>query len=339
MRGITLFAACLLSLTTPVRASWTIAVLPDTQNYTNLTNSLVFDAQTQWIVDNKDALGIEIVLHEGDITNNNVVEEWEIAKNAISTLDGQVPYMLALGNHDYLPHPSPFDDAYRPQTKINDYFSLSDNPLNATTVEMVPGDLANTYRTFAAPDSRKMLIFSLEYDPREEVMDWAGSIADSLSDHMAIVVLHRYLRELDEIDGQPAAQRTISGNKIWDGLTGQHESIEMVLNGHYLDKNDTDPYGRLMTARQSSVGLNGNIVHEIAFNSQQLPNGGDGYLRLLEFIGNTVQVRTYSPTLDIWATNDRNEFQIELTAIPEPTTLTLTALGLVGMCFRRRKRT
>jgi len=31
--------------------------------------------------------------------------------------------------------------------------------------------------------------------------------------------------------------------------------------------------------------------------------------------GTTVQVRTYSPTLDRWLTSDRNEFQLKLTPL------------------------
>jgi len=317
MKHFVLLATCFVGLAAPVRASWTIAVLPDTQGYGSPTNAPGFRAQTQWIVDNKAALSIEMVLHEGDITNQNRDDQWLIAKSAMSTLNGQVPYMMALGNHDYYPLDPPFDDSERSKTLINDYFSLSDNSLNSITTEMVAGDLANTYSSFTAPDGRKTLVLSLEFLPRAEVMDWAGGIADLYADHTAIVLVHANLNEGPSVNGEPIANRHGDGELLWNGLNSQHENIEVVLSGHHLDGDDTDPNGPLTTARQSSTGINGNTVHEITFNSQEQPNGGDGYMRLLEFLddGKTVQVRTYSPTLDRWLTNDRNEFQVELTPL------------------------
>ena len=44
-------------------------------------------------------------------------------------------------------------------------------------VERTAGELENTYGTYTAPDGRKMLIFSLEFGPRQQVVDWANGIA------------------------------------------------------------------------------------------------------------------------------------------------------------------
>jgi len=314
-----LLLLCLLSMATPTLSwgqdTWTIVVLPDTQKYLDEVTWPIFQSQTQWIVDNKDDLGIEMVLHAGDITENNTDAQWVEAKKAISILDGEVPYMLAIGNHDIFPSP-PFD---RSQTLINDYFSLSDNPLNSITTERLPGDLANTYSKFIAPDGRKMLVLNLEFIPRRTVLEWAGDIIDENPDYTAVVLTHANLEEGNVVDGELVANRVVpAGDLLWDGLTGQYSNVELVFSAHHLDQDDEDPNGPLTTAQQSSLGVNGNIVHEIGFNSQQQPNGGNGYLRLYEFLGDgkTIQVKTCSPFLDVWLTDSRNKFQVELSPLP-----------------------
>jgi len=318
MNRITL-PLCLLSMltfTTPLlgQNTWTIVVLPDTQKYKTASTVPIFQTQTQWIVDNKEDLNIQMVLHSGDITDDNLPAQWEDAKTAMSILDGEVPYMMAFGNHDI--YPSPFD---RSNTLINDYFSLSDNPLNSIMAERIPGDLSNTYSKFTAPDGRKVLVLSLEFLPRAAVRDWAGDIIEQNPEYTAIVLTHANLEEGNVVDGEPVANRVVpSGELLWDGLTGKYANVELVFSAHHLDQNDANPNGRLTSAQQSSLGVNGNIVHEIGFNSQQQPNGGNGYLRLYEFLddGKTIQVQTYSPFLDVWLTDNRNEFQVELTPLP-----------------------
>ncbi len=50
------------------------------------------------------------------------------------------------------------------------------SPEGIVSVERTPGELENTYSTFMAPDGRKMLIFSLEFGPRQAVVDWAKGL-------------------------------------------------------------------------------------------------------------------------------------------------------------------
>ena len=59
-----------------------------------------FFDQTQWVVENRERLNIAFVAHAGDIVQTDYPEEWEIAQEAMSTLDGKVPYCLCLGDHD-----------------------------------------------------------------------------------------------------------------------------------------------------------------------------------------------------------------------------------------------
>ena len=64
-------------------------------------------------------------------------------------------------------------------------------------------------------------------------------------------------------------------------------------------------------------GLYGNRVHEMLVDPQNMANGGNGWIRLLEFDpdGSTVHVKTYSPFLDQWDTSPDNFYDIRLSPI------------------------
>ena len=67
--------------------SWTLAILPDTQLYSQ-TYPQHFSAQTQWIADHKTSHNIQYVLHEGDIVNvNSQSYQWVNARASLGILD------------------------------------------------------------------------------------------------------------------------------------------------------------------------------------------------------------------------------------------------------------
>ena len=68
--------------------------------------------------------------------------------DVFATLDGNLPYILQTGNHDYTPvRLFPLDE-HRETTLLNDYFTGITHP---GMVEMVPGKLENTYTLFRRP--------------------------------------------------------------------------------------------------------------------------------------------------------------------------------------------
>src|SRR5438105_15677573 len=85
---------------TPVD-EFTIVALPDTQFYSSL-NPQIFAAQTQWIAHHVQDQNIKLVVGLGDIVDGGGdVTQWQNADAAVRLLDGRVPYMMAIGNHDY----------------------------------------------------------------------------------------------------------------------------------------------------------------------------------------------------------------------------------------------
>lgn len=304
--------------------SFTVAVLPDTQNYSQKYPQN-YTAQTKWIVDNQKARNIACVLHLGDITNNNAPAEWDNAVAAMKLLDGKVPYFMVPGNHDYSAGGSCKDRT----TLLNEYFPVSTFQKQADnfggTYDKEPDRSENSYHLFSA-EGRKFLVICLEFGPRKDVVRWANEVAAKHKDREAILITHAYIyfnetrydwqkygtKQSWNPHGYGVAKATdddvSDGEELWNNLVSKHENFILTLNGHVLG----DGLGRVVTATPA-----GRQVQQILVNFQMKPQGGDGWLRLLEFRpdGKTVQVYDYSPTRGQRNESKQNLFQMTLAKV------------------------
>lgn len=304
----------------PKPGSFTVAVLPDTQKYSDRFPEY-FKAQTAWLAEQRQRRNIACVLHLGDITDHNLPREWENAQAALTQLDGQLPYFLTLGNHDYGENGRCQDRT----THFNEYFPLAkyrELPTFGGVFSDEPDRLENSYHLFSAGD-RDFVVISLEFGPRKEVVQWANTIAAKHKDRAAILITHAYMyyddRRYDwkkygpeqkwNPHSYPVAKATSDnvndGEELWQNLVSKHENFVLTLNGHVLDDG---------LARLTSATPGGRNVEQVLVNYQMKPNGGDGWLRLLEFRpdGRTVQVYDYSPTLRERNEAPSNQFTMKL---------------------------
>jgi hypothetical protein len=307
--------------------SWTLAILPDTQHYAQ-SYPQHFTAQTQFLVDNKAALNIQYILHEGDIVNNNVVAQWNNARTSLGILDaGGMKYALAPGNHDYGPNGSTSDrttyfhnleyfgpgSPYAAQSSIGGFFEA--------------GKTDNSWHTFSA-GGNDWLVLALEFGPRNEVVTWADQVVTAHPNHKTMLVTHAYMYYDDTIYdwGVKGANQSWNphsygvanlpggvndGQELWDKLVKKHDNFSFTFNGHVLGDG---------TGYRATLGDNGNVVHQILANYQFNTQGGQGDMRLLEFLpdNETVIVRTYSPVLDRYNQAADQEFVLNLNALPPP---------------------
>ncbi|WP_252854077.1 lamin tail domain-containing protein [Aeoliella straminimaris] len=305
-------------------AAWSMVILPDTQNYAKDTaNRAIFTEMTEWIRDQRQEYNIQLVMHEGDIVNNNNTDnptsgnqtssqQWSNAKEAMSVLDGEVPYILAAGNHDF-----GTTNAQNRQTFVNEYFSYSDNSLVDPALGGIlrgikdPGRIENAYYEFTAPDGRDMLVIALEWEPRPATVAWANRVVSQpeFEDHTAILLTHAYVQGQEARYINSRVDEDASGEDLWQELVKANENFEMVFNGHF----GGDGAGYI-----DSVGTGGNHVHQMFFNAQFLTNGGAGFLRVVEFLddGSTVRVRTYSPHYDVERMDEQFSFEFSITPTP-----------------------
>lgn len=303
-----------------------VVVLPDTQRYSR-SHPQIYEAQTDWIAQNHLNLNIKFVIHEGDIVNNNSVGQWSIANSAMSKLDNVVPYSLLPGNHDLGTNGSADK---RDSTLYNDTFPVTRYSGTATfggvyTAE--PDRYDNNYHTFHAGGT-DWLVLSLEFGPRDPVLDWANQIVAFHPFHRVIVVTHTYMFYDDTRHGpygsppnepwNPHIYGLASGpggvndgEEMWDKFIKKHSNISFVLSGHVLG----DGLGQLV-----SHGNFATPVYQFLTNYQMRGNGGNGFLRLLEIdtTNNMFSARAYSPYTKKYKTDPQNEFTFRQVYLSRP---------------------
>lgn len=304
----------------PEPGSFTIAVLPDTQHYSEEFPN-TFLTQTRWIAENQKARNIACVIHLGDVTNHSTRYEWKNAVKAMSVLDGRVPYFLTTGNHDY----SDGGHCTDRTTLFNWYFPVwryRRQPTFGGVYDREPKRFENSFHLFDA-GGRGFLVLALEFGPRKDVIRWANEVVACNPDRSVILVTHAYAyydNTRYDWKGRGTKQSwnphtygmahatnddVCDGEEIWNSLISQHENFVMTLNGHVLGNG----LGRLASPIPC-----GRSVQQILVNFQMKPRGGDGWLRLLEFRpdGKTVLAYDYSPTRQQRNESPENQFEFQL---------------------------
>jgi hypothetical protein len=293
-----------------VPGSWTLVLLPDTQYY-SLKYPGLFTLQTHWIAKNKDKYNIRYVIGLGDITDANTDREWRHTQEAISELDGQVPYAFVPGNHDYTPR-----NSVTGKTGMNKYLPVSkfkDWPTFGGV--MKEGDITNSYHLFSA-GGINWIILALEWGPRNETVQWANDVLAKHPERKAILVTHAYLyndsarydwaKKGQSQQGNPRAYTSTEpmndGEELWQKLVRKNH-FPLTLNGHVC------PSGFL-----ASENDYGKKTCQMLVDYQLRPLDGEGYLRILEFLpdGKTVRVKSYSPLYDKYLPDPANQFSFEL---------------------------
>ncbi len=299
-----------------VPGSVTFAVLPDTQVYAQ-SYPQHFIAQTEWIKKNRERYGIAAVFHEGDITNRNTPEQWENAQRAMRILFGELPMIVAPGNHDM----GPGGNGSTHASLMSEYLTPEDFAKHDSFAgTMEAGRTENNYSLFEA-GGREWIGIALEWAPRDRTVAWADDLLTRHADRAAVIVTHAYMYyDETKYDHQARQDQRWSpynygvrespegindAGDLWRKLIDRHDNVAMVLSGHVL----ADGAGRL-----SEPTRGGNVVHQMLANYQMLDEGGQGWMRLIELLpdGQTVQVKTYSPVLDRFNTDPQHQFKLKL---------------------------
>jgi len=333
--------------------SWSLIMVPDVQNYVKWSqNQPILDLMTAWIEAHIDSLNVKMVVCTGDLVEQNDIinrgedgnqsaqRQWEATKRAFSKLDGKVPYITATGNHDYS-----IDTNGIRTSRFPEFFRIDNNWLNQkiiaqnSTNEAGKPTLENAAYELKSLNGKDYLFITVEFAPRDTVLKWAKTVAEmeQYQDHRIVLLTHAYLSNKDvrttgvpkwfiyepyairnRIQKSPRIDlpKANNGQQIWEKLIQPMSNIELVLCGHIsgegyrVDKNAT-----------------GKPVHQMLFDAQSMGgghrngNGGDGWLRILEFFpdNKTVKVKTFSPLFGIspttqpyaWKKDVRNEFVFE----------------------------
>ncbi len=349
--------------------AFSIVVLPDTQEYVVIPDLPHLPAQARWIAANRATSSIAAVLHEGDVVDKATCQlEWQRAARAMAMVDRNIPTAIATGNHDLIKYLA--DDCGGPANptggtligtaEFDRYFPLARYSNLGAYQGSFDGSAANSYQ-FVDVAGLRLMLLTLEFGPRDTVLQWASAEIDANPDRTVILLTHDYLADTGDLRGSrhcvqlpdgttdppgclpehalpngqggtpmPGAN---TGEQIWDKLVGRHPTVLMVISGHVAVGEEKQPDGTVTlrplpvpftAGRRIGVRADGSRSFELMANYQNMGHGSPhAYLRLLTFdIGaDTVTVTTYSPTTDSYLTDDRNQF-------------TLTGLGLPALARR-----
>lgn len=322
--------------------SFSMVVIPDPQSYVKFdANQPLFELQTAWIANSLESLNIQGVLCTGDLVEQNEIripdgvngnqtseEQWQATSRAFARLDGKVPYAVCTGNHDY-----GYEKAENRLCRLPEYFPSERNSCWRKSLVAVGLNyrgiptLENAAYEFDTPTWGKLLVVSIEFAPRDEAIEWARQLLEQpkYEDYKVILLTHSYM--------SPAAVRHVKedykltpanyGQAIWDKLVYPSRQICLVICGHECEIVGYEGQVAFRTDKNKA----GKQVAQMMFNAQTADgqwfgNGGDCWLRLLEFMpdGKTIAVRTFSPLFALspvtcdkaWRTAPYDQFKITI---------------------------
>ncbi|HEX6179654.1 MAG TPA: T9SS type A sorting domain-containing protein, partial [Chitinophagaceae bacterium] len=282
-------------------------------NHQNASNA-IFKAQTQWIADNRVARNIVFVSQLGDCTNNGQANEveWKRADTSMKKIENPavpiphgIPYSICVGNHD---QGNAAGDPTASTAFYNQYFGEARFLGRTYYGGHYSTNNDNHFSLFSA-SGVDFIDISLEYNDvssgseqtiLQNVLNWADSLLKAYPNRKGIVSSH-WIMEVgtNAAFGGPGA--TIY-NQLKD-----NPNFLLMLCGH-----------RHGEGRRTDLKDNGTPIHTILSDYQGRVNGGDGWMRIMEFSPstNTVSIKTYSPTLNQFETDADSEFSLPVDLLP-----------------------
>ena len=278
--------------------AYSFAFVGDTQfltvgDYLLETEKLKY--QYKYIADTAEERKLEHVFVLGDMTDwgyrndsnlasahNDppITKEWEIVKEAISQLDGVVPYSLVRGNHDdymmddYFNVPEYTDmfegcgGFYSDSNGTQPQKREKKNPDNCIYWSAVTGchdeSIVNSWKTVEIYGT-KYLFITYDYNPTANVVNWLDEILGKYPDHKAILTTHSYLMEdgtratPEEEVGNTNNYLGLTGSILWERVFKKHENVFMIVSGHTGNEYVNYSYAR---------GDNGNKVLQVLVDPQ-----------------------------------------------------------------------
>ena len=342
MKRIIFLIACAFSLSLCFAQQFTIAVLPDTQVYTDkcVQNSFwfyplngmdYFNDQIDYIIENSSSNGgnIDFVLHLGDMIEHcrMFISEWKQASATMLRLNRVVPYLIVPGNHDSDKWSYSYEGlptqclGWQTWQK---YFGAESNHFK--NAEWYGGSYNGGMCSWSVINvwGNQILLIGMELEPTDGAIEWVQKVVDEHLGLPTIIFTHEFLLLGTQAPFCDSQNRKHEGGNspeyLWNNFIKINPQIFMVLCGHVFSGNE----GEGSRIDKNDAGYN---VYSLLSNYQgrdeiikatkggirvyDLPSG-DGWLRLMTFDldASSVHVQTYSPTLDRYETDADSDFTI-----------------------------
>ncbi|PYF97860.1 Lamin Tail Domain [Georgenia satyanarayanai] len=270
---------------------FTLAWESDTQYY----NEEFYEHQLsihEYLLDQREDVNLQYLFHTGDIVDNfDQPYQWANADPAYAMLDDAgLPYGVLAGNHDV----GNFDSDWTAYSEHFGQWRFADNPWYGGSYE----DNRGHYDLFTA-GGIDFIVVSMGWDPGDAEIAWMNEVLAQYPERVGIINLHEYLLTTGGLGPIP--------QQIQDEVVATNPNVSMVMSGHYHDA-----YTRYDSFDDDGDGVEDRTVTQMLFDYQGLPEGGQGFLRLLQFDNEDeeIRVRTYSPSLEVY-NSDHESLELE----------------------------
>ncbi|MFC5402849.1 S-layer homology domain-containing protein [Cohnella soli] len=263
--------------------------MSDTQYYA-ASYPWIYEGNTKWIADHKQDMNIKYVIHTGDIVDNAEQEyQWINADKAMKTLeDAEIPYGVLAGNHDVSHQNGDYTNYYKHYGEDR----VKGQPTFGESYKNNRG-----HYDLVSAGGVDFIVVYMGWGVTSEDIDWVNQVVSEHPDRKAILCFHEYM--LVSNNRAPIAE------KIFERVVKPNKNVIMALSGHYhdsqtlIDKIDDD-----------GDGTPDREVYQMLADYQGAPEGGLGYIRLMQFDikNNQVHMKSYSPYLDDYNYYDPAQF-------------------------------
>jgi predicted phosphodiesterase len=273
--------------------------MSDTQYYSETYHKYYRD-NVKWIVDNLDEQKIRYVIHTGDIVDEADQEyQWIEADTNMKVLDDAgVPYGVLAGNHDVDHQKGTYDEYWK-------WFG-EDRFVNQPTFGGSYKNNMGHYDLISAGGNDFIIVY-MGWGLADEEIEWMNQVVKAHPNHKAILAMHEYLLV--------SGNRAPIADKVYEEVALPNPNVFATLSGHYHDAelktDEVDDDGDGKADRK---------VYQMLADYQGGPDGGQGYMRLMQFdmANDKLHIKTYSPTLNDYNFYDpaeyptKDEFSLDL---------------------------
>lgn len=324
---------------------FTLVGIPDTQGYSDYyaqigrkknfpCNQYEFNnRQMQFIAKNsvKNGGDFACAIHLGDFVNEGswFKYEWKKADEALSYLDGEIPLISVIGNHDYDNHylrVAGVAKWLKGSKMFNKYFGAKSKYYKDK--EWYGGSSKNGLNNWIIFNGagRDFLVIGLEVEPSDEILEWAQEVIDSHPDLPVIVATHVYLgleKESKKSNNARMLKKEYKENgnspeEVHNKFILKNKNIFLVLCAHCFSgdrgesmRTDVNEYNYPVYTLLSDYQARSHLITDFYPEyTGELRYCGDGWLRLMQFDfeSKQIHVQTYSTEYNKFETDEDSDF-------------------------------
>ncbi|WP_281889780.1 S-layer homology domain-containing protein [Paenibacillus sp. YYML68] len=289
---------------TPADYDYSFVWMSDTQYYSE-SYPHIYQSIVKWIAEKKDEMKIKYVVHTGDLVDEaDKAYQWaEASKNMKVLEDASIPYGVLAGNHDVAGKSGAYDYYWQhfgeERFKRQETFggSYDNNRGHYDLISSHGNDYIFVYMGWGIGDAE---------------IAWMNEVLQQHPDRMAVLSFHEYLLV--------SGNRAPIADKIFEQVVVPNKNVVAALSGHYHD-------AELLVDQidDDGDGTPDRNVYQMLADYQGGPEGGQGYIRLMQFDidNNKLHMKTYSPYLDDYNYYDpaqypgKDEFSLDLSLQPK----------------------